>query len=252
VQPDRPSRMPEVQKWKEQLWEVRKQAQELMTWAQQSWVKEKQPYWPYAKGEKVWLEGKNLRTLHPTMKLRPRRFSPFKVTKVLGPTMYQLDLPPMWKIHNTFHGALLSPYQETEEHGANFMEPLPELIEGEPKYKVERILGSRWYRPRRKLQFLVQWKGYAPTHNSWELQANIHALELIKEFYQGEPMAIKQAVMGAGSEADATFPMASHLPSPPLLPSLQYPSYSDSCDYHQYKSTNNDPFVFIGATRPHS
>jgi len=87
-QPDRPSRMPEVQKQKEQLLEVRKQAQESMIRAQQSWAKEKRPHKPYVKGEKVWLEGKNLRTSHPSTKLRPKRFGPFKVTKVLGPTTY--------------------------------------------------------------------------------------------------------------------------------------------------------------------
>jgi len=111
--------------------------------AQQSWAKEKRLHKPSAKGEKIWLEGKNLRMLHPTTKLRPRRFGPFKITEVLGPTTYRLDLPPTWKIYNTFHGALLSPYQETEEHGANFTEPLPDLIEGEPEYEVEKILGAR-------------------------------------------------------------------------------------------------------------
>jgi len=40
-QPDRPSKMLEVQKRKEQLFEVRKQAQESMRQAQQSWTKEK-------------------------------------------------------------------------------------------------------------------------------------------------------------------------------------------------------------------
>ena len=251
-QPDRPSRMPEVQKWKEQLLEVRKQAQESMTWVQQSWAKEKWPHKPYAKGEKVWLEGKNLRMSHPTTKLRPRRFGPFKVTKVLGPTTYRLELPPAWKIHNTFHSALLSPYQETEEHGANFMEPLPKLVEGEPEYKVEKILRLRRHGRGCRLQFLVQWKGYTPAHNSWEPHANIHAPELIKEFYQEEPMAIKRATMGTTPTASEPSPMASHLPSPPSLPSLAYPSNSESYDYHLYQPKDDGPFVFIGATRTHS
>jgi len=210
----------EVQERKEQLWEVWKQAQESMTWAQQSWVKERQSHKPYTKGERVWLEGKNLRMSHPTTKLQPRRFGPFKVIEVLGPTTYQLDLPPTWKIHNAFHSALLTPYRETEEYGKNFMEPLLELIEGEPEYKVEKILGSRQHGRGHKLQFLVQWKGYAPAHNSWEPQTNIHAPELIQEFYQGEPTAIKRVTMEAGSKADDSSPMASHLPSPPSLPSL--------------------------------
>jgi len=244
--------MPEVQIRKEQLWEVRKQAQESMTQAQQSWTKEKQPHKPYAKGEKIWLEGKNLRMSHPTTKLRPRRFGPFKITEVLGSTTYRLDLPPTWKIHNTFHNALLSPYQETKEHGANFMEPPPDLIEGEPEYKVEKILGARRHRRGHRLQFLVQWKGYTPMHNSWEPQTNIHAPGLIKEFYQEEPMAIKRMTISAESESNKPSPMASHLLTPPSLPSLCYPSGSDSDVDYTSQHRGCDLFVFIGATQPHS
>ena len=40
---------------------------------------------------------------------------------------------------------LLSPYVETEEHGANVTEPPSDLIKGEPKWEVEKILGSRYY-----------------------------------------------------------------------------------------------------------
>ena len=125
-QPDRPTSMPLLEKRKKQLKEARLQAQEAMIRAQQGWVKEAR-YKPYAKGERVWLEGKNLRTSHPTTKLRPKRFGPFTVTEVLGPTTYRLDLPAAWKIHNAFHGALLTPYVETAEHGVNFTEPPPDV-----------------------------------------------------------------------------------------------------------------------------
>ena len=35
---------------------------------------------PYQIGDKVWLEGCNLNTTHPTAKLAPRRYSPFPIT----------------------------------------------------------------------------------------------------------------------------------------------------------------------------
>ena len=40
----------------------------------------------------------------------------------------------------TFHASLLSPYHEMAEHGANYTEPPPDIIEGQEEYKVEEIL----------------------------------------------------------------------------------------------------------------
>ena len=79
------------------------------------------------------MEGTNLLTTHPTVKLQPKRYSPFKITKAIRPTMYQLDLLVQWKVHNVFHGNLLLPYHETKEYGCNFAKPPPKLIEGQPK-----------------------------------------------------------------------------------------------------------------------
>jgi len=61
-------------------------------------------------------------------------------------------------------------------------------------------------------------------------------------------MAIKRAMMGVKSATDDPSPMASHLPSPPSLPSLQYPSDSESDDFFSYKPPEDDPFEFIGTT----
>lgn len=63
------------------------------------------------------------------------------VTKVISPVVYRLQLPPSWKVFDTFHVSLLSPYKETEQHGTNFLEPPPEVVEGTEEYEVEVILG---------------------------------------------------------------------------------------------------------------
>ncbi len=52
-----------------------------------------QPFKMYKEGEQVWLEAKNLKTTHPSHKLRVRRYGPFKVTKALSHVTYQLELP---------------------------------------------------------------------------------------------------------------------------------------------------------------
>ena len=144
---------------------------------------------PYQLGDKVWLEGRNLTTTHPMAKLAPRRYGPFLITRVISRTSYQLKLPPQWKVHNVFHTTLLTPYKETPLNGSQNQEPTPELIDGQPEWEVEQILRVRRYR--RQVQYLVRWKGFLEAHDSWEPAFNVHADELVKEFYKRHPKAIR-------------------------------------------------------------
>ena len=109
---------------------------------------------------------------------------PFKITKVLSPITYQLQLPLSWKIHNVFHIDLLTPYNKTTMHGPNFIEPPPDLIDGEEEYKVETILDSRRYGRGRKLQYLVKWKGYSDAENQWVDAKDVHADQLLDQFWR--------------------------------------------------------------------
>jgi hypothetical protein len=63
-----------------------------MAKAQSFWNK-KTTFRPYQKGQKVWIEGTNLKTTHPTPKLHAKRFGPFKITEVISPMTYRLQLP---------------------------------------------------------------------------------------------------------------------------------------------------------------
>ena len=74
-------------------------------------------------GDKVWVEGHNLKTDRPSIKLVAKRYGPFKIRRVLSPITYQLQLPLSWKIHDVFHIDLLTPYNETKMHGPNYNEP---------------------------------------------------------------------------------------------------------------------------------
>jgi hypothetical protein len=107
------------------------------------------------KGDHVWLDAKNLRITHPTHKLRAKRYGPFKIIKAISHVAYQLQLPPTWKIHNVFHASYLSPYKETVEHGPNFLERPPNLIEGQSEWEVEAIVGMHHFGPKKKKQYQV-------------------------------------------------------------------------------------------------
>jgi len=66
--------------------------------------------------------------------------------------------------------------------------PPPELVDGEEEYIVEKILNSRMFR--RKLQYLVKWKGYGIEGNTWEYSENLnHAPEKVTEFHTKNPGA---------------------------------------------------------------
>src|SRR6266702_1431775 len=130
---------------------------------------------PYNKGDQVWVEGTNIKTLYRSAKLSPKRYGPFKVLEQLSEAVYRLKIPGHWKIHNVFHANLIMPYKETELHGPNFTHPPPDLIEGEQEFEVKKILDAQPRGRGRKMHFLVKWKGYPTSDNSWEPRENLHA-----------------------------------------------------------------------------
>ena len=93
------------------------------------------------------------------------------------------------KIHNVFHVDLLTRYRETDAHGPNYERPPPDVIEGEPEWEVETILNSRRYGRRKELQFLIKWRGFPSSENSWEAAPDVHAPVLIADFIRKHPNA---------------------------------------------------------------
>ena len=126
---------------------------------------------PWKSGDKVWLEGRNLKLCYPSKKLAPKREWPFEIVQVISPMAYKLWLPPTWKIHDIFHTSLLSSYRETPEHGPNFSNPPSDLIGGKEEYEFDKILsycGTWGWR-----QYLVSWKRYSTAENMWEPKGNL-------------------------------------------------------------------------------
>jgi hypothetical protein len=136
----------------------------------------------------VTLDAKNLNTSHPSAKLGPKRYGPFLVMAAVSHMSFCLKLPPQWKIHNVFHASLLTPYNETTTHSPNFQEPPPDLINGQPEWEVEQILGAR--RRCNQLQYLIRWKGFSEAHDSWEPLSHINAEQLIEDFCRQNPSAV--------------------------------------------------------------
>ncbi len=150
------------------------------------------PTYEFKPGNLVWLEGTNVHTTHLKTKLAPRWHGPFKVLSIWGINC-KLQLPKTWCMHPIFHNSLVSPYKEMTAHGPNFTRPPPDLIEGEDDhYEVETILQSRPSPNKKGIQYLIKWKGYPSSENSWlpTLQMH-HAKALVHQFHSWHPCALK-------------------------------------------------------------
>jgi hypothetical protein len=139
-------------------------------------------------GDQVWLEARNL-TIAGNRKLSPKRYSPYQISKKISAVAYQLNLPSSMKIHNMFHIDLLLPYKETEAYGTPYTHPSP-VIEKEEEYEVENVLDVRRNKRSRRLEYLIHWKGYPHSDDSWVAQKDFHAPDLLEQFYSataGQP-----------------------------------------------------------------
>jgi hypothetical protein len=125
-------------------------------------------------GDKVLLNTKNLRLASleqsPLRKFQPRFVGPFEITAAISPIAYRLALPGTMRIHPVFHVSLLKKYT-TSPTFPRPTPPPPEIINDVDEYEVERIVAkrTRYNKP----QFLVKWKGYPDSDNSWEPLENL-------------------------------------------------------------------------------
>jgi hypothetical protein len=106
----------------------------------------------------------------------------------ISPVMYKLALPPQWTIHPVFHTSLLTPYVKTIEHGENYLRTPLDLIGGKEQYEVEAIRSHQHYGKLKQLQYLIKWRGYPKSNNTWEPTANLQAPQLLKEYHRQCPL----------------------------------------------------------------
>src|SRR6266850_5306103 len=126
----------------------------------------------FTKGQRVWLETKNLRinTALPC-KFWECHTGPFPIEEVLGPATYKLRLLKQWRVHPVFHANLLTPFNENVIHGPNYTWPPPDIVDGEEQWEVKMILNHKGASNQRC--YLIKWKGYSSTDNTWEPPRNL-------------------------------------------------------------------------------
>ena len=137
-------------------------------------------------GDMVWLLRRHIATTRPCAKLDYKKLGPFRILERVNPVAFRLALPPTFRLHNVFHVSLLELYHPSRIPGRQPPPPPPvELSTGE-EYEVDRILDSRLRR--RRLQYLVLWKGYPLSDATWEPVTHLqNAPEAIRTFHHRYP-----------------------------------------------------------------
>ena len=138
------SKVPMVQEWLAKRVKIHEEASAALNHAvSQIASRLHRKFVPFTKGQQVWLELKNHRDGYLYRKLGPKCQGPYRVKEVLSNLMYRLDLPKSTRIHFMFYASLLTPYQESPQHGPNYLDEPPDLIDDYKEFEVDGIISHR-------------------------------------------------------------------------------------------------------------
>ena len=133
-------------------------------------------------GDRVYLLRKNIKTKRPSDKLDHRKLGPFRIDKKVGTVSYRLLLPRTMNIYPVFHISLLEPAPKGAPPA-----PITEIQPVNPnaEYEVEKILDCQ--QVRNTVKYLIHWKGYPQSENTWEPRGNLSCHQLLESFHRRNP-----------------------------------------------------------------
>ena len=106
----------------------------------------------YKVGNKMFLSIKNIRTERLLKKLDDKNIDPFKIKKLVE-LWYQLELPPIMKIHDIFHPNLLQKAATDPLPGQQNSPLPPTVVNDEEEWEVNNILDAKRDRGGKKVIF---------------------------------------------------------------------------------------------------
>lgn len=114
-------------------------------------------------------------------KWRPKFLHPLRVSKVMGPVTYQIELPPkMWRVPKFFHVSKLKAFYRSNSRS----NPLPITIDadGEIGHEVERILDKKKGKSDIVLSCSIRW-GEPECEATWIRNSELrHGRKIIREY----------------------------------------------------------------------
>ena len=164
---------------------------------------------PYAVGDLVMLNGKNIRKRQAAKKLDAKLFGPFKVVRLVGQggQSVELELPQHWRVHNVFHTLLIEPYRTSVRglrdepiavtdsgyvdrlgvtHEVGYDVERNQVLED---FEVEEIMGSHYNAEQKKVLYLIKWKGYLEKSGWTEEPLEHLPRALVRSFHARHPGA---------------------------------------------------------------
>lgn len=158
--------------------------------------KKRRPSPLYRVGDMVYLSSKNIVSERPSHKLDHRYHGPFKVLSVHSHHC-RLDLPhEMALIHHSRNYDMIIPGHGDGMPGQTNPPPPPigVSVAGDELWGIETLLDSR--RTKDGFDYLVRWRGYDSSHDSWEPLANVvDAVAATRPFHASKPRAKKPTKM---------------------------------------------------------
>ena len=159
---------------------------------------QKRRFEEYQIGDYVYLSKQNIKTTRPCIKLDWKRLGPYRILQKINPVAYKLQLPSsMSRIHNVFHISLLSRHKVSDlPNRKRYLPPPVHIDETGDFYEVEDILDVKIIHG--KYQFLISWKGYPDSSNSWEPEENLmNCRELVEDFKERFKKRMETTARGA-------------------------------------------------------
>ncbi|TFY58379.1 hypothetical protein EVJ58_g6460 [Rhodofomes roseus] len=128
-------------------------------------------------------------------KLVQRMLGPFTVQERINPLVYKLALPDTYPMNPVLNIEHLRQYREDTEAQFSAIDrptvpdPRHSDLLASQEWEVEDIIGWRRNRSlRNRLEFLIRWKGYGPTEDSWVSEFDLrNARDILRDFQAKNP-----------------------------------------------------------------
>ena len=135
-------------------------------------------------------------------KFQAKYLGPFKIIQKVSSHAYKLDLPISIKIHPVIHIRYLKKpkYANPLKYPIripSYMQP-PVVVDNELEFEVEAIIKRRLRKVGRgkRLEYLIQWKGYPSEYDTWEPLGNLtHCDDILRDFDILEARAARELVV---------------------------------------------------------